>query len=715
MQKPKERESLFLSSLQFLSLIVMILCAIGLSSSTSVFTTYNTIHHNGTICLIVSRSMLWLFGILAYPITAFGLLFLSHQIISYKEMKHTTKNVLKITVAFAILSFSLSLIFTLLTKRYPYIGYLLKDWVLNKDIKIENVFTYYQSIQCVGGILSHNILFNSVIPIYSIIGSPALYMAFLSLSLKSASYLLKKLNPVKKNLLNAKLTPQERIAIKASSAPKFLQQSIRRENTYIMNSFNNENLLADNECFQNKINETIEEVSLSDSEYIKSSKNVIVETLSSFSINVTIGNVHSGPAFSLFEIHLPPGIKVQKVKQLADNISLRLRTESVRIITPVKGSDALGIEIPNMKIAPVGFMQILNDFIVEKSKCEVYEKLPLILGKDVYNSIVTLDLSSAPHMLIAGTTGSGKSVCINTILSSIIQLNDIDEVRLILIDPKMVELTQYNSCPHTMSDIITETKEAYYALKWLNDEMERRYETLKNSESRNIESYNIKNTQDKMFRIVCVIDEFNDLLMDSGSLDIEGKIVRLAQKSRAVGIHMIIATQRPSREVVTGLIKANFPTRIAFKVANRFDSQIILDESGAESLLGNGDMFISGSGPMLIRLQGSYISEEEVEQCNIDARENCSPCEKICSSFSELYPEYAECENLESSLDDPLIYRAIEIARDNGQISATLLQRTLKIGYPRAAGIIDHLTKSKIISTPNSQRTREFIGHQDIV
>ncbi|MCK5788133.1 MAG: DNA translocase FtsK [Chlamydiia bacterium] len=600
---------------------------------------------------------------------------------------------------------------------------MLKAWCPFTEVTKNNVFPHIEIIHCIGGTLTYHIIYNEYISLTKILGMSGTVM-LLSISLSICIYRLYSAHYESKysvaERVNHSLVKSKSTNIKMSIHSKpsvFIEHdecplAPKPTVTEALNSKSNmiQNIIET--CENSQVSQDVEEnlINVQNNSEQAINGNIIIDTLASFCIDAEIGSVYAGSSFSLYEIQVPPGVKVQKIKQLSDTLALRLKMESVRIISPVKGTDSMGIEIPNKTNMCIPFFTCLNDCLQKDLSSNL--KIPIIIGKNVYNDTIVEDMTDMPHLLIAGTTGSGKSVCINSILTSIISMTTPYETKLILIDPKMVELSIYNNCPHILCDIITQKKEAALAFRWINEEMEKRYAKLMDSSCRNIDSYNQKNLNDVMPRIVCIVDEFNDLMMAQSDCDanIEADIIKIAQKSRAVGIHLILATQRPSREVVTGLIKANFPSRIAFKVANRYDSQIILDEQGAELLCGNGDLFYAGPrNPNLIRAQGCFLDELDIISCIDEVTKNYGSPDKICNKFSEIYKEQDGID-LVGNFDDPLIERAAEIAKMSGQISATLLQRHLKIGYPRAAGIIDHLTRTGVISSPNNQRQREYQG-----
>jgi DNA segregation ATPase FtsK/SpoIIIE, S-DNA-T family len=443
---------------------------------------------------------------------------------------------------------------------------------------------------------------------------------------------------------------------------------------------------------------------------------ILEETLQSFGIEAKVGEINCGPTITSFEVHPAIGVKVQKITALENDIALKLQAKSIRIIAPIPGKAAVGIEIPSLHPQEVSFKEMLLNYHQGNRKFHI----PIILGKTVTGDNVLSDLTKMPHCIIAGATGSGKSVCINTVIVSILMNARPDEIKLLMIDPKKVELTAYGNLPHMISPVITEAHDAYAALNWLVKEMQTRYDILKQLGLRNITAFNMRPINrefesslaipipEKMASIVAVIDEFADLMMVSSS-DLETPIARIAQMARAVGIHLILATQRPSREVITGLIKANFPTRIAFKVANRINSQIILDETGAESLLGNGDMlFLPPGSSHLIRAQGAYISDEEINRI-ISFICDQAPPNYLIESFDKIKGADAFEDGEEGSYRDSLYNQAYAIVVETKNASTTFLQRKLKIGYARAASLMDELEAKGVIGPQEGSKPRRVI------
>ncbi|MEC7839440.1 MAG: DNA translocase FtsK 4TM domain-containing protein [Chlamydiota bacterium] len=452
---------------------------------------------------------------------------------------------------------------------------------------------------------------------------------------------------------------------------------------------------------------------------LKRQAEVLEETLQSFGIEAKVGQINCGPSINSFEVHPAIGVKVQKIKALENDIALNMEAKSIRIIAPIPGKAAVGIEIPNPQPQEVAFKDMLAAYQKSSKKFHI----PILLGKSVTGEYVMSDLTKMPHCIIAGATGSGKSVCINTIVMSILMNAKPDEIKLIMVDPKKVELTPYSRLPHMLAPVITEPQGACAALMWLVKEMESRYEILKLTGVRNIDSFNNRKINkevedqlgrdipEKMQYIVTIIDELADLMMVSSS-DIETPIARIAQMARAVGIHLILATQRPSREVITGLIKANFPTRISFKVASRVNSQIILDEVGAETLLGNGDMlFLPPGTSHLSRAQGAFIRDEDINKVVQHICDQAPP-NYVIQSFDRMigFEDLDIGTNTDQEAPrDSLYHDAVNIVTGTGNASTTFLQRKLKIGYARAASLMDELEDHGIVGPAEGSKQRRVL------
>ncbi|MCL1814729.1 MAG: DNA translocase FtsK [Treponema sp.] len=439
---------------------------------------------------------------------------------------------------------------------------------------------------------------------------------------------------------------------------------------------------------------------------------ILQETLSEFGIQAEVTGIRKGPVITMFEILPAPGVKLSKIVNLQDNIALRLAASSIRIVAPIPGKHAVGIEVPNKKRNIVSFREIIEGELNQKKEKRRNE-IPVVLGKGITGEAITVDLCQMPHLLIAGSTGSGKSVCVNSMILSILYQLSPAECRLIMIDPKIVELKLYNDIPHLLTPVITEPKKAFQALQYCIFEMERRYACLDSMGVRDIKSYNRRIKERNIAAeyipyIVVIIDEFADLMATTGK-ELESTVARLAAMSRAVGIHLVLATQRPSIDVITGLIKANIPSRIAFMVASKMDSRIIIDMVGAEKLLGKGDMLYAGVvDPFPIRMQGAFISEEEVERV-VEYIKTLGEPEYIDDEIFFDEDEEEPGTSLFTEGDDPLYDKALEIVIQQGKASASYIQRRLKIGYNRAARLVEEMEHRGVVGPAQGSRPRELL------
>ena len=439
---------------------------------------------------------------------------------------------------------------------------------------------------------------------------------------------------------------------------------------------------------------------------------VLENTLQSFKVPAKVRHITHGPAISRFELELAPGVRVSKVTDLNRNIAMNLAVKSVRIEAPIPGKSLVGVEVPNPERAMVTLREVLES----PQMMNADKPLIVALGKDIAGTPIVCDLAKMPHLLIAGATGSGKSVCINTIINSLIYRCDPKDVRLILVDPKVVELQCYNGLPHLLVPVVSDPHKASGALAWAVGEMMDRYNRFQEAGVRAIDGFNEKMPpEEQMPRIVIVIDELADLMMTCKK-DVEERICRLAQLARAAGIHLIVATQRPSVDVITGLIKANIPSRIAFKVTSNVDSRTILDRPGAEQLLGYGDMLYMPTGEFTpVRVQGCFLSDDEVNRITDFIRETC-PGTYDPEILEAL--ERAQTESDGVSLPDPssdddyvggdgsLLMQAIEMAVNDGQVSTSLIQRRLRLGYSRAGRLVDEMEKRGIVSQKDGAKPR---------
>ena len=433
-------------------------------------------------------------------------------------------------------------------------------------------------------------------------------------------------------------------------------------------------------------------------------------TLYSFGVSAKVENVSVGPAITRYELAPAQGVRVSKIANLADDIALSLEAETIRIEAPIPGKHTVGIEVPNKKKSVVALREIIDSDAFKNAK----SKLTFALGKDVAGECIVTDIAKMPHLLIAGATGSGKSVCINTMITSIIYKAKPSEVKLLMIDPKVVELSIYNGIPHLLIPVVTDPKKAAGALQWAVQEMVNRYSLFANKKVRDIKGYNElaeKEGELKLPQIVVIIDELADLMMVAAK-EVEDAICRLAQMARAAGMHLVIATQRPSVDVITGIIKANIPSRIAFSVSSQVDSRTILDSAGAEKLLGKGDMLFYPSGaPKPVRIQGAFISDKEVENIVKFIKKDgnivydTDIMEKIDKANE---PEKVQQDDNENE-DDPLLEDAIEMVVETQQASTSFIQRRFKVGYARAGRIIDQMEERGIISGYQGSKPREVL------
>lgn len=485
--------------------------------------------------------------------------------------------------------------------------------------------------------------------------------------------------------------------------------------------------------------------------------NALVRTLEEFGVKVIPGEIHTGPVITRYEVTPAPGVRVEKIVNLDKNIALGLRAESVRILAPVPGKGTVGIEVPN-RIAQAVCMR---DIVESKAWAEARAEIPIVLGKDVTGKPMVTDLTKMPHVLIAGSTGSGKTVCINAIIASLLYHSSPEDLRFIMVDPKVVEMQVYNALPHMLIPVVTEPKKVPGALKWLIAEMERRYQIFATENVRNIAGFNAKLAKTKEEKekaaamdaemtaeeraavsqievprdedafeiprkklpyIVCIIDELADLMMVAPA-DIETGIARLAQLARAAGIHLILATQRPSVNVITGVIKANLPSRISFKVASKVDSRTILDGGGAEALIGRGDMlFIPPGTATLVRAQGAFVSDDEINGIVDYLKDNNEPPnfaqevqQQINSSIEEGSGSGGLAGGDEDDEEAQLLAQAIDVLRSTKRASTSMLQRRLRIGYNRAARLMDELEERGIVGPENGSSPREILVDLDVM
>ena len=432
---------------------------------------------------------------------------------------------------------------------------------------------------------------------------------------------------------------------------------------------------------------------------------MLEHVLSDFGITAKVVNATQGPTVTRYEIEPAPGVKVSRIVNLTDDIALNLAAQHIRMEAPIPGKSAIGIEVPNKTTEAVHLRDVLDCSDFKDARGGI----PVGLGKDIAGKPVITDLAKMPHLLVAGTTGSGKSVCVNTLISSILFSRKPEEVKLLLIDPKMVELSIYNGIPHLMAPVVTDMKKAAAVLRWAVREMEARYKAFAASGKRDIKSYNEAHPKAAMPLIVLIIDELADLMMTAPD-DIEESISRLAQMARAAGIHMVLATQRPSVNVITGSIKANVPSRISFAVGSQIDSRTILDMAGAEKLLGKGDMLFAPIGANKpIRVQGAFISDDEVEKLVEFVKAQREP--EYDNTVTQEVEKEAEKESSDANdvYRDELLERAVNLVMESGQASVSMLQRRFRIGYTRAARLVDTMEDLKIVGPSMGSKAREIL------
>jgi S-DNA-T family DNA segregation ATPase FtsK/SpoIIIE len=430
---------------------------------------------------------------------------------------------------------------------------------------------------------------------------------------------------------------------------------------------------------------------------------LIEQKLYNFGVEGKITKVNPGPIITMYEFEPAPGIKINKIVSLSDDLALALKAQSVRV-SAIPGRAVIGIEVPNKQRETVSLREILSSEGFQKSK----SRLTLGLGKDISGGPVVADLSKMPHLLVAGATGAGKSVSINSMVMSIVYKATPAEVKMLMVDPKLIELSAYQEIPHLIAPVITNPKESAEALKKMVFEMERRYRFLAEKGARNIDSFNLQvQDEDHLPYIVIIIDELADLMFTAPT-DVEDSITRLAQMGRAAGMHLILATQRPSVDVITGIIKANFPARLAFQVSSKVDSRTILDTHGAEQLLGKGDMLLMLPGARIIRVHGALITEEEIQGVTEFIKRQGNPDYTIMESIQQSLDESGDDETYAER--DEMYQKAIEIGETTGEVSISFIQRRLKIGYNRAARIMELMEEDGIVGPPKAAgKPRDFL------
>jgi len=631
----------------------------------------------GAVGSYLASFLVYSFGLMSYLIVIF---FLIYAAATFRKRKF---EYFFIRLLFLLISIVLiPQVFLLWGWNYNYI-YQIKSWG-----EISNILFNLHQIELVSYILTFTgvIIFFYIQNIFVILKLPR-FNFFKSLSsseVKSLKETRIKKEPVIKNNFNF-------------NKEEFNTDLEFQENSEIEKNFINRYSSPSLDILDNDKNSNQKKMNQSN---IEERSELLEKVFADFNIQITVVNVKLGPVVTLYEILPAAGIKINTIINLADDISRSMGVGAVRI-AQIYGTQYLGVEVPNDHRESVTIKELLSD---QNFKSTVH-KIPICIGKDISGNIEVIDLSKTPHLLVAGTTGSGKSVFINTLLASILYKFSPNQLRLILIDPKMLELSVYNDIAHLLTPVVTEPKKAIIALKWVCKEMERRYSLMNEEGTRNLEGYNQKASEALPY-IVVFIDEMADLMMTAGK-EVEHYVQRLAQMARACGIHLVMATQRPSVDIITGSIKANFPSRVSFQVASKYDSRTVLGEIGAEQLLGNGDMLMTKNGANLIRYQSAFISDNEVNKLINEIKR--SQKVQYLDELEEVIKNNDENFESLSEEDEILISKSIEIIKSTNKASTSFLQRNFQIGYNKAARIMEALEQRGVVSQPNHNGKRDIL------
>ena len=571
--------------------------------------------------------------------------------------------------------------------------FLYLDWNYNyiDQIKIWGEISYIifnlHKIELISYVLTFVgiIIFLLIQNIFVLIKFPRFHFKSLAITkIKSSKDTRVKKEPVIKNNINF-------------HKEEFNNDTGLQENPVINKSFNNKYNSPTLDILDNDKNDNHKKRNQSN---IKERSSLLEKVFADFNIKINVVNVKLGPVVTLYEILPAAGIKINTIINLADDISRSMGVGAVRI-AQIFGTQYLGVEVPNDERESITIKELLSNQNFKSTS----HKIPICIGKDISGNIEVIDLSRTPHLLVAGTTGSGKSVFINTLLASLLYKFSPSELRLILIDPKMLELSVYNDIAHLLTPVVTEPKKAIITLKWVCKEMERRYAMMNEEGTRSLEGYNQK-ASERLPYIVVFIDEMADLMMTAGK-EVEHYVQRLAQMARACGIHLVMATQRPSVDIITGSIKANFPSRISFQVASKYDSRTVLGEIGAEQLLGNGDMLMTKNGGNIIRYQSAFISDAEVNKLIKQIKANQEV--KYLEELDAVINNNEESFNQLSDEDEELITKSIDLIKSTNKASTSFLQRNFQIGYNKAARIMETLEQRGVVSPPNHTGKREIL------
>ena len=630
----------------------------------------------GTVGSYLASFLIYSFGLMSYLI-AFFLLINSIAIFRKKDFKYFFIRFLFLLISIIFIP----QIFLFFGWNYEYIDQI-KSWG-----EISYILFNLHQIEWVSYIISliGIILFLLTQNFFVFLRFPKLnFQSFTNTKIKIPKETRIKKEPVIKN--NANFDDQEKHNTNFASENSYIEKNL-------INKYNSPSLeILDSDISSKQKNKN--------QSNIGERSELLEKVFSDFNIKINVINVKLGPVVTLYEILPAAGIKINTIINLADDISRSMGVGAVRI-SQIFGTQYLGVEVPNDQRESVTIKELLSN---ENFKSTTH-KIPICIGKDISGNIEVVDLSKTPHLLVAGTTGSGKSVFINTLLASLLYKFSPSELRLILIDPKMLELSVYNDIAHLLTPVVTEPKKAIIALKWVCKEMERRYSMMNEEGTRNLEGYNQK-ASEKLPYIVVFIDEMADLMMTAGK-EVEHYVQRLAQMARACGIHLVMATQRPSVDIITGSIKANFPSRVSFQVASKYDSRTVLGEIGAEQLLGNGDMLMIKNGASLIRYQSAFISDSEVNKLISEIKRNqkveyLEELDEIIKNNNENFDEL-------SKEDEELVSKSIDLIRSTNKASTSFLQRNFQIGYNKAARIMETLEQRGVVSEPNHTGKREIL------
>ena len=635
-----------------------------------------TINILGTVGSYLASFLIYSFGLMSYLIVIF---FLIYSVATFQKKEFEF--------------FFIRLLFLLISLVLIPQVFLYWDWSYNfiDQIKTWGEISYIifnlHRIELVSYILSFIgiIIFFFIQNIFVFLKFPTFnFKSFTTSKIKSSKETKIKKEPIIKNNLNYH---EEEF-----NSNKEYQENIEKEKN-ISNKYNSPSLdILDNDknINQKKSNQS----------NIEARSELLENVFADFNIQISVVNVKLGPVVTLYEILPAAGIKINTIINLADDISRSMGVGAVRI-AQIFGTQYLGVEVPSDQRESVTIRELLSDQNFKSTN----HKIPICIGKDISGNIEVIDLSKTPHLLVAGTTGSGKSVFINTLLASLLYKFSPSELRLILIDPKMLELSVYNDIAHLLTPVVTEPKKAIIALKWVCKEMERRYSMMNEERTRNLEGYNQK-ASEKLPYIVVFIDEMADLMMTAGK-EVEHYVQRLAQMARACGIHLVMATQRPSVDIITGSIKANFPSRVSFQVASKYDSRTVLGEIGAEQLLGNGDMLMTKNGASLIRYQSAFISDSEVNKLILEIKR--SQKVQYLDELDEIIKNNNENFNELNEEDEELVTKSIDLIKSTNKASTSFLQRNFQIGYNKAARIMETLEERGVVSEPNHTGKRNIL------